>query len=173
MKLLEGVSPKSRVWMSHGDRVEAVAAGFAVVGRSEPCPVAAGALQLAELAAAAFGQRPEAQPVLAPIGHEPAAVGRERQRSRETSLIASHHGWHGNSQRPEGQRLPVVGGGGNPITLGVEVEKTEPATRAPELARTRSGQGRQVPQQRLAIALHLITPSPIVKPPAVESGRDL
>ena len=39
--LLEGVSPRSTVWMSHGDRVEEMSSGFNVVGRSEPCPVAA------------------------------------------------------------------------------------------------------------------------------------
>jgi GMP synthase (glutamine-hydrolysing) len=39
--LLEGLSPRSVAWMSHGDRVETLPPGFRVVARSEPCPLAA------------------------------------------------------------------------------------------------------------------------------------
>ncbi len=39
--LLEGVSPSSRVWMSHGDRVENLPPGFRLIASSDPCPIAA------------------------------------------------------------------------------------------------------------------------------------
>lgn len=39
--LLEGVSTRTTVWMSHGDQVEAPPAGFTTIARSETCPHAA------------------------------------------------------------------------------------------------------------------------------------
>jgi GMP synthase (glutamine-hydrolysing) len=39
--LLEGLPPRQRVWMSHGDRVTALPEGFRVVGTSEGAPYAA------------------------------------------------------------------------------------------------------------------------------------
>jgi len=39
--LLSGVPPRTRVWMSHGDRVEAVPDGFRVLARTPNCPFAA------------------------------------------------------------------------------------------------------------------------------------
>jgi GMP synthase (glutamine-hydrolysing) len=39
--LFEGVSPTSRVWMSHGDRATRLPPGFAVLGTSENSPLAA------------------------------------------------------------------------------------------------------------------------------------
>jgi GMP synthase (glutamine-hydrolysing) len=40
-RLLAGVAAESTVWMSHGDRVEALPKGFEVLASSEPCPIAA------------------------------------------------------------------------------------------------------------------------------------
>lgn len=39
--LFDGVSPKSTVWMSHGDHVSELPPGFNVIARSGPCPIAA------------------------------------------------------------------------------------------------------------------------------------
>lgn len=39
--LLRGLPKKNRVWMSHGDRVEKLPAGFEVVASSDTCPTAA------------------------------------------------------------------------------------------------------------------------------------
>ncbi len=39
--LLAGLAPTETVWMSHGDRVEALAPGFEVIASSDACPVAA------------------------------------------------------------------------------------------------------------------------------------
>lgn len=39
--LLWGISPHSRVWMSHGDRIEALPGGFSVIGHTDNSPIAA------------------------------------------------------------------------------------------------------------------------------------
>jgi GMP synthase (glutamine-hydrolysing) len=39
--VLEGLSRKEKVWMSHGDTVFAVPPGFEVLAHTESCPVAA------------------------------------------------------------------------------------------------------------------------------------
>jgi GMP synthase (glutamine-hydrolysing) len=39
--LFHGLHPRETVWMSHGDRVEAVPPGFEVIGASDACPVGA------------------------------------------------------------------------------------------------------------------------------------
>lgn len=39
--ILEGVRDGTTIWMSHGDRVTRLPAGFSVLASSEPCPVAA------------------------------------------------------------------------------------------------------------------------------------
>ncbi|MCC6781381.1 MAG: glutamine-hydrolyzing GMP synthase [Planctomycetes bacterium] len=41
--LLDGVDPQTVVWMSHGDHVARLPAGFRVLASSEPCPIAAAA----------------------------------------------------------------------------------------------------------------------------------
>src|SRR4030066_663867 len=38
--LLEGISQKTKVWMSHGDRLEKMPAGFSVIGNTDNSPVA-------------------------------------------------------------------------------------------------------------------------------------
>src|SRR5262245_49886186 len=39
--LWKGVSATTRVWMSHGDRVDKLPAGFVLTAKSGPCPIAA------------------------------------------------------------------------------------------------------------------------------------
>ena len=39
--LWKGVSPSTRVWMSHGDRVDRLPPGFVLTAKSGPCPIAA------------------------------------------------------------------------------------------------------------------------------------
>jgi GMP synthase (glutamine-hydrolysing) len=39
--LFYGLNPQEQVWMSHGDRVERLAPGFEVIGRSDSCPTGA------------------------------------------------------------------------------------------------------------------------------------
>jgi len=39
--IFKGISPKTQVWMSHGDMVQELASGFEVIGETPDCPLAA------------------------------------------------------------------------------------------------------------------------------------
>jgi GMP synthase (glutamine-hydrolysing) len=54
-----GLSPEETVWMSHGDRIEALPAGFEIIGESDTCPV--GAVRNRELRLYGVQFHPEVQ----------------------------------------------------------------------------------------------------------------